>query len=67
MYHKSKIISKTALVRVCVIDHKSGPLSHLAEVTVGVVEVPGYQDNHHHETNFNGGGGLVSNSQLRVI
>ena len=38
---------KTALVWVCVIDHQPGPLSHLTKMAVGVVEVPGNQDNHH--------------------
>ena len=52
----SKIIFKlkTALVWVRVIDHKSSPLSHLTKVAVGVVEVPGNQDDHH-GTDFNGG------------
>ena len=45
---------KTALVWVRVIDHKSSPLSHLTKVAVGVVEVPGNQDDHH-GTDFNGG------------
>ena len=27
------------LVRISVVDHQTGPLSHLAEVSVGVVEV----------------------------
>ena len=46
VYHRSQLL-KTASVWVCVVDHKPSPLSHLTKVAVGVVEVPGNQDDHH--------------------